>query len=146
MTGPRHDVDPAQPIRGLIHFGPLVTPIMSLGIGIVLICIGAAFTEEWLVPGLAILVTGSVFLGATLVGAHRIAASTLPEESAPVALLIPVEFLAGAFLACVGLGNLVLDAQDLTTGITVLAVLGLLLVSDSLVLYWQGFRGMGVLR
>lgn len=128
----------------MLQLGPLVAPIIPLGIGIVLICIGAAFTEEWRVPGLALLVAGSMFLGATLVGAHRGAASILPEESVPVALLIPVEFLAGTLLACVGFGNMVFDAQGFATSMTVVAMLGLLLLSDSLILYWQGFQRRGV--
>ncbi len=55
-------------------------------------------------------------------------------------MFVAVEFLSGALLAFVGLSNMVLNAHSFPVSLVAVAILGLLLVLDSLILYHRGFK------
>jgi len=68
------------------------------------------------------------------------------EASTALALYVAVEFLVGAYLVFIGISNLVFDVKGFDWGLAALTVFGLLLVTDSLLLYRRGFKQIARFR
>jgi len=68
------------------------------------------------------------------------------EASTALALYVAVEFLVGAFLVFIGISNLVFDVKGFDWGLVALTVFGLLVVTDSLLLYRRGFKQIARFR
>ena len=71
---------------------------------------------------------------------RALSVSYMREASTALALYVAVEFLAGAYLVFIGISNLVFDVKGFDWGLVALTVFGLLLVTDSLLLYRRGFK------
>ena len=91
--------------------------------------------------GLISLVLGVVFLTTSFIGSRRLSTFLYrPEESTAMALYVAVEFLAGAALELVAVGNIVFDSEAVDWNLVAIAVFGMLLMVDSVLLYHRGFR------
>jgi len=113
--------------------------LILLILGILLTTLGIALLTS--VLGLIFLLLGVIFL-ATSFGASRQLSVFLylPEESTALALYVAVEFLAGAYLAFLGISNVLFESEARDWSLAAIAVFGLLLVTDSLLLYRRGFK------
>ncbi|MBU1159299.1 MAG: hypothetical protein KKE24_08165 [Candidatus Thermoplasmatota archaeon] len=91
--------------------------------------------------GLIFFALGVVFLVVSFAASRQLSAFLyLPGESTVMALYVAVEFLAGAALVFVGFSNIVFDSEVFDSSLVAIAMFGLLLVSDSLLLYRRGFK------
>jgi len=91
--------------------------------------------------GLIFFALGVVFLAVSFAASRQLSVFLhLPDESTAIALYVAVEFLAGIALGFVGVGNVVFDSEAIDWSLVAIAVFGLLLVADSLLLYRRGFR------
>lgn len=132
------------PVSGLLAAGMGLSAIILLGLGIffVAICGGALIIFGNSVSPLVteVLVIGLIFGLICLAGSfslrHRLTNSRNPASSTALALYIAIEFLAGAFLVFVGGANMVSGGFWAPIAI---ALLGLLLVSDCVLLYRREF-------
>jgi len=91
--------------------------------------------------GLVLFALGVVFLAVSFASSRQLTVFLyLPGGSTVMALYIALEFLAGAALAFVGISNAVLDSEVFEWSLAAIAVFGLLLIVDSLILYRRGFK------
>ncbi|MBE3048449.1 hypothetical protein IMZ48_39290 [Candidatus Bathyarchaeota archaeon] len=115
--------------------------LMSLIIGIILTSAGMAVVEYSLNSVFALfLVLGVIFLAASFAARRVLSDSNLLESSTALALYVAVEFLAGAVLVLIGIGNLVFPSEGLDWSLVAATVFGLLLAADSLLLYRRDFK------
>ena len=70
----------------------------------------------------------------------KLSVSYLPESSIVLALCVAVEFLAGAYLVFMGIGNLVSPSEGLDWRLVAISAFGLLLATDSLLFYRRDFK------
>ena len=117
---------------------PLILGIVFLGVGIVLV-------EGMLIPDLGVVlifvvVLGVAFFAASYAFRRELSSSYLPESSTVLALYVAVEFLAGAGLAFIGTSNLIFDVKGLDWSLAAISVFGLLLVTDSLLIYRRDIK------
>ena len=115
------------------------TIVVPLILGITMIAAGIALMGSIL--GLAFLTFGVVSFAASFAARRQFCVFLyLPGESAAIALYVAVEFLAGAALGFVGVSNAVFDSEAFEWSLAAIAMFGLLLVADSLLLYRRGFK------
>ena len=121
---------------------PLILGIISTTLGMALLYVDLELAR---IAASALLIIGVIGLVTSSIAARRVLSDPhLLESSTALALYVAVEFLAGALLAYVGIANIVFDFEDLPWALAAIAVFGLLLVTDSLLLYRRGFRrGVG---
>ena len=95
--------------------------------------------------GLILFALGVVFLAVSFAASRQLSVFLyLPGESTVMALYVAVEALAGAALGFVGVGNVVFDSEAFDWSLVAIAMFGLLLVADSLLLHRRGFKqGLG---
>lgn len=105
--------------------------MMVLGFGL----IGGAI----LYASLAI-IFGVVLLIASFRSSRQWIIQSPPSRSTLPALYIAVEFIAGSYLVFLGIVNQVIDLRVFDVGLTLVALLGVALVVDSLLLYNRGFK------
>jgi hypothetical protein len=135
-------IQPQQSFKA-IAIQPYVASVtlVSLIVGIILTSAGIGVVEYSLNSVFALfLILGVIFLAASFAARRVLSDSYLPEASTVLALYVAVEFLAGALLAFMGIGNLVFDVKGLDRSLAAITVFGLLLVTDSLLLYRRGFK------
>jgi len=86
------------------------------------------------------LILGVVLLVISFGSRHGVTVYLVPGSSTMLALYVAVEFLAGALVAYIGIANLVDDSEGQFNNFVAVTVFGLLLVSDSLLYYYRGFK------
>ena len=112
---------------------------MTLILGIMMTTAGIALMVSDI--GLALFTLGTVFLAFSFAGSRQLSGFVyLPGESTVIALYIALEFLVGAALGFVGISNAVFDSEAFEWSLAAIAMFGLLLVADSLLLYRRGFK------
>lgn len=119
---------------------PLILGIIFTATGIVLLTSGLALL---LVLASVLLILGVIFIAVSSFATRRGLMSDphLPEASTALALYVAVEFLAGALLAYMGIGNLPpFNSEGPVWFPAAFAAFGLLLVTDSLLIYRGGFK------
>jgi len=146
----------------------IVKTLLPLILGVALFFIGAFLIEFALVsltesassdvniPGIILsillgfgvisLTLGILFLAIHFYVMRKETSLYLPDSTTTLALNVAVEFLLGAWLAVVGIDNFDADAgsEGLPWTLAAITVLGLLLVTDSLLLYRRDFKkGVG---
>jgi fumarate reductase subunit D len=115
------------------------TIVVPLIVGIAMIAAGIALMGSIL--GLAFLVIGVVSFAGSFAGRRQFLVFLyLPGESAAIALYIAVEFLAGVALGFIGGTNIAFDSEALDWSLVAIFIFGLLLVTDSFLLYRRGFK------
>lgn len=113
--------------------------LVTLILGILMTAAGIALMISDL--GLIFFALGVVFLAVSFAASRQLSAFLyLPGESTVMALYVAVEFLAGAALGFVGVSSVVFDSEVLDWSLVAIAMFGLLLVADSLLLYRRGFK------
>jgi hypothetical protein len=113
--------------------------LILLVLGILLTTAGIALLTSDL--GLIFLLVGAILLVSSFAASRQLSVFLyLPEESTALALYVAVEFLAGACLAFLGVSNFLFESGARDWSLAAIAVFGLLLVTDSLLLYRRGFR------
>ena len=132
----------------MVMLGMTFATLVMLILGIMLIIVGIAAVEDLLTSprstytpvGYAlILILGGIFLAISFAARRGLTESYLPESSTVLVLYVAVEFLAGALLAYIGIANIVFDSEALYWSLPI-GVFGLLLVTDSLLLYRRDFK------
>jgi hypothetical protein len=138
LTGPQQS---SKPLVTYIYSPSMI--VASLILGITMIVPGIALMGSIL--GLAFLIIGGVSFAASFAGRRQFLVFLyLPGESAAIALYIAVEFLAGVALGFIGGVNIAFDSEALDWSLVAIFILGLLLMTDSLLLYRRGFKqGLG---
>lgn len=126
----------------LVMIGRAIVPLIF---GIVLLSAGIGLVEGMLIPGLGVVLVLVVILGvasfaASYASRRELSLSYLPEASTVLALYVAVEFLAGAGLAFIGISNLIFDVKGLDWSLAAITVFGLLLVTDSFLLYRRDMK------
>ena len=133
----------------MVMLGMTCATLVMLILGIMLIIVGIAAVEDLLTSprstytlvGYAlILILGGIFLAISFAARRGLTESYLPESSTVLALYVAVEFLAGALLVYIGIVNTVFDSETLHWSFAAVAGFGLLLVTDSLLLYRRDFK------
>ena len=131
----------------------LAKALIPLVLGVVFVFLGAGVTEVALSgaissrtillgPGVVSLVFGISFLVVFFHVRRQAADLNLLESSTALALIVAVEFLIGASLAVVGVSNFnpASGSEGLPWSLATDTVLGLLLVTDSVLLYRREFK------
>ena len=133
-------------------FYPMISILASFILGIIMTIAGIGMVQGLQTSGfdsisglgvillaVILLALGVLFLGVSFAGSRHLSIY-LPEEWTALALYVAVVFLAGAFLAFIGTSNFVFDSRGSDWSFVAIAVLGLLLVTASFVLYRKGFK------
>jgi hypothetical protein len=127
----------------MVTLGMTFATLVMLILGITLTTAGIAGVEDLPTSGLAVmilLILGVIFLAISFVARRGLSDPYLPESSTVLALYVPVEFLAGALLVYIGIVNTVFDSETLHWSFAAVAGFGLLLVTDSLLLYRRDIK------
>lgn len=126
----------------MVMLGMTFATLVMLILGIMMTTAGLVFVEDLRTSGLGLfLILGVIFLTISF-GARRGLSDPyyLPESSTVLALYVAVEFLAGAVLAFIGISNIVFDSEELEWGLVATSTFGLLLATDSLLLYRRDIK------
>jgi len=86
------------------------------------------------------LIAGVAFLAISFTARHYLSPNSLPGSSTMLALFFVLEFLLGARFAAIGIMGLVSSSTGVSTALKLMTVFGLLLVTDSLLLYRREFK------
>lgn len=120
------------------------SPLFFLAAGIMLVCAGIVFVAESIsLASSSVLVFGAILLIGAFSSRRAISEVELDEATTGLALFVTAEFLAGAFLAFIGVSNLILDRSSMDYGLVALEVFGLVMVCDSLFFYRSAFKRSG---
>jgi DNA-directed RNA polymerase subunit RPC12/RpoP len=127
---------------------PLVLGVVLFLPGVVLIEIAVSDVnlseinlEALLLLGVISLCLGILFLVASFRVRRQATDSYLPESTTMLALSVAIEFLVGAGLVLVGIGNLsVSSSGGLPWALAMVTVLGVLFMTDSVLFYRRNFK------
>ena len=91
--------------------------------------------------GLIFLILGVIFLVVSFAASRQMVTFLLlPEEVTAMALYVAVEFISGAALALLMIMNIIFEPNHPDWSFGAIAVFGILLIVDSLLLYRRGFK------
>lgn len=105
-----------------------------------MIVLGSGLIEGATLYASVAIVFGAVLTIASFGSSREWIVRSPPSPSVLPALYIAVEFIAGSSLIFLGVVNQLVDLKAFDLGLTFAAVLGAVLVVDSLLLYTRGFR------
>jgi len=124
-------------LLGIVLFGLGVFCVATASV--TLLILGSTLDIHVVAILIAFMVLGLFCLAASLFIRQRLTITRDPSSSTVLALYVGIEFLAGAFLVYVGIGNLVTNSGG-PLGMIAIAVLGALLIFDCVLLYRREFK------
>lgn len=162
MTQSQQPLKPVTLLSRIANLAMIAGTLLSLILGVVLSFLGVAVTEFALVSlteavpfgqnipeviltillgfGIISLAFGVILLVVHFYATRKESETYTPASSTALALSVAAEFMIGAWLLVVGIGNFDAGQEGLPWSLATIAVLGLLLVIDSVLLYRRSFK------